>query len=98
MWPCQSTRIFSPLGLTTSSMTNFTRLYAPLGMAWPTVSQSTIARAPLRMAVLVETFHGVRVGANCVFRDVHGGKTVIDGELHRFFRGAFEMIDGPIFD
>ena len=26
------------------------------------------------------------------------GQVVFDGELHGFFRGAFEVIDGPIFD
>ena len=46
----------------------------------------------------VKTLDGVRVGANRVFRHVHGRKAVLDCELHGFFGGALEMIDGPVFD
>ena len=39
LWPCQSTRIFSPEGFTTSSITNRTSANAPIGVACPAVSQ-----------------------------------------------------------
>ena len=54
--PCQSTRIFSPEGLTTSSITNFTSALTPLGVAWPQVSQITMERAPHSMAALYSRY------------------------------------------
>jgi len=45
----------------------------------------------------VQTLDGGRIGANGVFGDIHGGKIVFDGELDGFFRGALQMIHGPIF-
>ena len=44
--PCQSTRTFSPDGLTTSSTTKRTSAKAPIGVACPAVSQITMERAP----------------------------------------------------
>src|SRR6059036_1936748 len=72
LWPCQSTRIFSLEGFTTSSMANFTRLKAPLGVAWPTVSQSTMARAPFRIAVEYSRFTvsgSVRIVSSVTYMD-----------------------------
>ena len=46
----------------------------------------------------VEALDRVGIGANGVFGDVHRGQIVVDGKLHGFFGGAFEMIDGPVFD
>ena len=45
----------------------------------------------------VETFDGVGVGANRVFRNVHAREIVRDGEFYGVFGGAEEMVDGPIF-
>src|SRR5580704_3983343 len=46
----------------------------------------------------VEALDGVAIGANGVFGHVHRRKTVVDGVLYGFFRGAFEVIDRPILD
>src|SRR4029077_19673350 len=46
----------------------------------------------------VEALHGVRVGADRVFGDVHGGQAVIDCELHSFLGGALEVVDGPVLN
>src|SRR5260370_5529836 len=45
----------------------------------------------------IEALHRFGVGANGIFGDVHRRKIVVDGELHGFFGGALEMIDGPVF-
>src|SRR2546428_14052203 len=45
----------------------------------------------------VQPLHRVGIGANGVFRDVHGRKPVLDRELHRFLSSAFEVIDSPVF-
>ena len=54
--PCQSTRIFSPEGLTTSAITNRTSASAPMGVACPAVSQMQMARAPQSIAVAYRRF------------------------------------------
>ncbi len=46
----------------------------------------------------IQPLHSVRIRANGVFRYVHGRKTVFDSELDRFFSGALEVINGPVFD
>src|SRR6267154_480262 len=40
----------------------------------------------------VEALHGVGIGADGVFRYIHRGEIVVDGELDGFFGGALEMI------
>ena len=56
LWPCQSTRIFSPDGFTTSAITKRTSASAPMGVACPAVSQMQIARAPQLIAVEYSRF------------------------------------------
>src|SRR5690242_14805153 len=46
----------------------------------------------------VEAFDGAGIGANGVFGDVHRGEAVLDGKLDGVFRGAFEVVNSPIFD
>src|ERR1700730_7321436 len=46
----------------------------------------------------VEALDRGGIGADGVFGDVHRGEVVLDGELHGFFGGALEVIDGPVFD
>src|SRR5260370_19225042 len=46
----------------------------------------------------VEALNGFGVRANGVFGDVHRGQAVVHGVLHGFLGGAFEMLDGPVFD
>ncbi len=60
------------------------------------VAQNNRARA-VSNGRRVQSLHGARIGANSVFRDVHGRKPVLDRELHRFFSGAFEVINRPVF-
>src|SRR5216683_2754481 len=45
----------------------------------------------------VKAFDGAGIGADGVLGNVHRRESVLDGELDRFFRGALEVIDGPIF-
>src|SRR5215472_11127654 len=44
----------------------------------------------------IQAFHRLRVRANRVFGNVHGGEAMLDGKLHRFFRGALKMINRPV--
>src|SRR5258708_26223610 len=46
----------------------------------------------------VEALNGFGVRANGVFGDVHRRKAVVDGVLHGFLGGAFEMLNAPVFD
>src|SRR5580700_1114994 len=46
----------------------------------------------------IETLDGVAIGAGGVFGYVHGWQAVVDGEPYSFFRGALEVVDGPVFD
>ena len=46
----------------------------------------------------IEPFDRFAVRAHSVFGDVHGWQAVFDGKLDGFFRGALEMVDGPVLD
>lgn len=46
----------------------------------------------------IEPLNSFGIGPDGVFGHVHRRKAVRDGELHSIFRGAFKVVDGPIFD
>src|SRR4030088_3269967 len=81
--PCQSTRIFSLDGLTTSSITNFNSANAPWCVAGPRrIADHDGPRSAIDRR-RIQPLYRLRIAACRVFGDVH----VVEAEGHRIFHG-----------
>ena len=95
--PCQSTRIFSPQGFTTSSITNRTSAKRAHGRSVPGgVTNHDGARTTSNRR-RVEPLHRLRIAAAGIFSDVHRVQAERNRILHGFLGGLQKKIVAPAF-